>query len=122
MSPICQILIVDDDVDLLDLFGIALKRLQCQIIKAAGGKQALETLRNTTPNLILLDVAMPAVTGLDVLREVRSNPRFAQTKVVLLTAVPIMVDPTSASLVSRILIKPITPSALEANVREVMGE
>ncbi|MBE2194734.1 MAG: response regulator [Anaerolinea sp.] len=122
MSPICQILIVDDDVDLLDLFGIALKRLQCQIIKAAGGKQALETLKNTTPNLILLDVAMPAVTGLDVLREVRSNPRFAQTKVVLLTAVPIMVDPTSASLVSRILIKPITPSALEANVREVMGE
>ncbi|CAG1013695.1 Chemotaxis protein CheY [Anaerolineae bacterium] len=122
MSPICQILIVDDDVDLLDLFGIALKRLQCQIIKAAGGKQALETLKNTTPNLILLDVAMPAITGLDVLREVRSNPRFAQTKVVLLTAVPIMVDPTSASLVSRILIKPITPSALEANVREVMGE
>jgi len=122
VSPICQILIVDDDVDLLDLFGIALKRLQCQIIKAAGGKQALETLKNTTPNLILLDVAMPAVTGLDVLREVRSNPRFAQTKVVLLTAVPIMVDPTSASLVSRILIKPITPSALEANVREVMGE
>jgi len=116
------ILIVDDDSDLLELFGIALKRLNMPIIKASSGKQALELLNTETPRLILLDVAMPSVTGLDVLQKIRADSRFNETKVVMLTAVPNLIDQQSIGMVSRVLVKPIAPIALESNIREVLAE
>ena len=118
--PSCQVLLVDDERDLLDLFGMLLSRLPCQILKAAGGQEALKILEAETPSVILLDIAMPGITGLDVLRAVRSNPRFAQTRIIILTAVPIMVDQDDVKLADEMLTKPITMHALERVVRAAL--
>lgn len=116
-----QVLLVDDEQDLLDLFGMILSRLPCQLLKAAGGQEALDILAAETPTLIVLDIAMPGVTGLDVLRAVRGNPRFDRTEIVVLTAVPIMLDRADAQLVNTILTKPITMQALDKAVRAALG-
>ena len=116
-----QILLIDDEQDLLDLFGMILSRLPCQLLKAAGGQEALDILATETPTLIVLDVAMPGVTGLDVLRAVRGNPRFDRTGIMVLTAVPIMLDRADAQLVNTILTKPITMQALDKAVRAALG-
>ncbi|MCC7207062.1 MAG: response regulator [Anaerolineae bacterium] len=116
-----QVLLVDDEQDLLDLFGVILGRLPCQLLKAAGGQEALNILATETPTLIVLDIAMPGVTGLDVLRAVRSDPRFDRTRIVVLTAVPIMLDRADAQLVNTILTKPITMLALDKAVRAALG-
>jgi CheY-like chemotaxis protein len=119
--PSCQILLVDDEHDLLDLFGMLLNRLPCRILKAAGGQEALNILETETPGVILLDIAMPGITGLDVLRAVRSNPRFEATRIIVLTAVPVMVDQDDARLIDQMLTKPITMHALEKAVRAALG-
>lgn len=119
--PSCQVLLVDDEHDLLDLFGMLLNRLPCQILKAAGGQEALNILETETPDVILLDIAMPGVTGLDVLRAVRSNPRFEATRIIVLTAVPVMVEREDARLVDQMLTKPITMHTLEKAVRTALG-
>lgn len=115
-----QVLLVDDEQDLLDLFGVILSRLPCELLKAAGGEEALNILATETPSLIVLDIAMPGVTGLDVLRAVRSNPRFDKTRIVVLTAVPIMLDRADTQLVDAILTKPITMLALDQAVRAAL--
>jgi CheY-like chemotaxis protein len=119
--PPCQVLLVDDEHDLLDLFGMLLSRLPCQIMKAAGGQEALNILETETPGVILLDIAMPGITGLDVLHAVRSNPRFEDTRIIVLTAVPVMVDQDDARLVDQILTKPVTMLTLEKAVRAALG-
>lgn len=116
-----QVLLVDDEQDLLDLFGVILSRLPCELLKAAGGQDALNVLATCTPTLIVLDIAMPGVTGLDVLRFVRGDPRFDRTRIVVLTAVPIMLDHADTQLVNTILTKPITMSALDKAVRAALG-
>jgi CheY-like chemotaxis protein len=116
-----QVLLVDDEQDLLDLFGMILSRIPCQLLKAAGGQEALDILASETPTLIVLDIAMPGVTGLDVLRAVRGNARFDRTRIVVLTAVPIMLDNADAHMVNAVLTKPITMHALDKAVRGALG-
>jgi CheY-like chemotaxis protein len=116
-----QVLLVDDEQDLLDLFGMILGRLPCQLLKAAGGQEALDILATQTPTLIVLDIAMPGVTGLDVLRTIRGDPRFDRTGIIVLTAVPVMLDKADVQLVDSMLTKPITMHALDTAVRTALG-
>ena len=62
-----KILIVDDDVDLLDLTGYALRRDGFTVVQAVDGEQALQRWERERPDLVLLDVEMPALSGEHVL-------------------------------------------------------
>jgi CheY-like chemotaxis protein len=117
-----SILIVDDKVDLLELFSASLRRLPYTIIKAQSGEAALAILEEETPILIVLDVAMPHVSGIEVLRKTRANPRLASTKIMILTAVPARVESDDAALADKVIPKPITPRALEQAVVALLGE
>lgn len=116
-----QILIVDDELDLLDLFAMILNRRSFRLLKAPGGREALNILETETPTLILLDVAMPDITGLDVLHAIRGNPRFSTTKIIILTAVPVMVDKKDSEMADLVLAKPISPKVLEDNILNLIS-
>ncbi len=116
------ILIVDDKIDLLDLFSASLRRLPYTIIKAQSGEEALAILEEETPILIVLDVAMPHVSGIEVLHKIRTNPRLASAKIMILTAVPSRVANDDAALADRVVAKPITPRALEQAVIALIAE
>ena len=81
-----QILIVDDEPELLRLFESLIRRLDGHPLLAPGGEAALKILARETPDLMVLDLAMPNVSGVEVLRQVRQIPRLAHMKVVVLTA------------------------------------
>jgi CheY-like chemotaxis protein len=121
MSAEPSILIVDDKADLLDLFSASLRRLRYRVLTAEDAATALAILEQQTPVLILLDLAMPSVSGLDVLQHVRADPRFNATKIVIVTAIPSRMDQQSTSKVDRIIPKPVTPSALEQAVIDLIG-
>jgi two-component system alkaline phosphatase synthesis response regulator PhoP len=120
-SQPCSILLVDDEADLLTLFEIALVRLNCALYKAESGRRALEILSELIPTLIVLDLAMPEVSGIQVLEIIRSNPAYDQTKIVVLTAVPLMLERHHAFMVDMVLTKPVTPRSLESIIRNLLN-
>jgi len=81
-----QILIADDDEDVLELVAFRLERAGYEVTLARDGEQALAAARERQPALAVLDVMMPKLTGYDVTRELRADPRTADVPVILLTA------------------------------------
>ena len=78
------LLIVDDESAILDALRILLKNEGFDVLTAQGGKAGLEQLRNAAPDIVLTDVRMPLVTGLDILTAVRQQD--PETPVILMTA------------------------------------
>lgn len=81
-----KILVVDDEKDLVDIVAFNLRREQYDVLTAGDGEKALEVAKRETPDLVLLDLMMPGVGGLEVCRRLRSEPRTARTPVIMLTA------------------------------------
>ncbi len=80
------ILVVDDYADALDATSRILGREGYQVAQATDGTTALQLVRELRPQLVLLDVGLPDLSGLEVLRRIRSEPALAGTSVVLLSS------------------------------------
>lgn len=81
------VLLADDDAEIRMLVRRALASIECDLIEAEDGEQALEQLIIEGPDLVVLDVMMPTLTGWEICKYVRSKPQLADTKVLMLTAV-----------------------------------
>jgi two-component system cell cycle response regulator DivK len=81
-----QILIVEDKPASRELLRTVLERQGYGVAEAEDGEDALVKLREYVPDLVLLDLQMPARNGYDVLKEMRKDPRLAQVPVVAITA------------------------------------
>ena len=80
------VLIADDDASMRLLVSTTLADDSLELLEAQDGLQALALARKKRPHLILLDVAMPGLTGLEVCRALRADPPTARVPVVMLTA------------------------------------
>jgi DNA-binding response OmpR family regulator len=80
-----RILIVDDEPDAVELLQEFLTGKGYEVLTASGGEEALRKVKEERPHLILLDVRMPGMSGLDVLRQVRQFDR--EVGVIMVTAV-----------------------------------
>ena len=81
-----HILVVDDDADVRDMLTRFLKRRGYVVDQAADGEEALRSLRNRDPDLMLLDIYLPKKTGLEVLREMKDAGLRVRT--IALSAMP----------------------------------
>ncbi len=79
-------LVVDDDPDIRSLITVILRRAGHDVIAAGDGAEALRTADARRPDVILLDVMMPSMSGLEVCRRLRQHQDLASTPIVLLTA------------------------------------
>lgn len=82
----CRILLVDDDESLLRGLKLALVHEGYCVSTASGGVAALELMSKMHPHLVVLDVMMPGMDGMEVLRHIRANPATQDTAVMMLTA------------------------------------
>jgi two-component system, OmpR family, phosphate regulon response regulator PhoB len=80
------VLVVDDERDLLSLLDFNLRAAGLETLLATTGEQALSHLRRRIPDLVLLDVMLPDVSGTEVCRQIKSDPRTRHVPVVMLTA------------------------------------
>jgi two-component system alkaline phosphatase synthesis response regulator PhoP len=113
------ILVVDDDLDLLDVVRSALEREGFAVDDARDGETALTKIADDAPELVVLDLGLPKVRGLDVLRRVRAD-----------NAVPVIVLSGRSDEADRIVglelgaddyvVKPFSPRELVARVRSVL--
>ena len=81
-----DVVVADDDDDIRDLVELKLTQSGYQVRACANGVDALEEIRRDPPQLAVLDVMMPGLSGIDVLREIRSDDALREVRVVLLTA------------------------------------
>jgi two-component system phosphate regulon response regulator PhoB len=80
------VLVVDDEIGALTLIGIMLERGGFDVVKAKDARNALAALDDTTPSLIILDVMMPGMSGIDLCAEIRKRPETTETPVLILSA------------------------------------
>lgn len=83
-----RILIVEDDESLIMMLEIALRPLQHEVIRCPNGAEALPMMHAHRPDLVLLDLMMPAAAGNTVLSAIRSDNDLKQTPVIVLSAHP----------------------------------
>ena len=77
----------DDDVEIRMILNRTVRALDCDVMQAEDGEQALELIIENQPDLVILDVMMPNISGWEVCKYIRSNPRLEKTPVVMLTAI-----------------------------------
>ena len=118
------LLIADDEPAILDLVRFTLEDPQVRIVEASDGATALELAQQLRPDVALLDVKMPRLSGLDVCRRLRDLPECAHTRVVLLTAAAQAEDRRRglAAGADHYLTKPFSPLALLTLVRSLVPE
>ena len=80
------VLLVDDERDLLSLLDFNLRAAGFETLLATTGEQALAHLRRRVPDLVLLDVMLPDISGTEICRQLKGNPRTKHVPVVMLTA------------------------------------
>jgi two-component system phosphate regulon response regulator PhoB len=85
-SPTKRILLVEDDDGLANVYVTRLEAEGFNVQRVANGEDALATALSYKPNLVLLDVMMPKVSGFDVLDILRNTPETANLKIIMLTA------------------------------------
>jgi two-component system alkaline phosphatase synthesis response regulator PhoP len=81
------ILIVDDDPDVLENILIVLDTQPYRLATARDGKKCMEMIEQEVPDLLILDLLMPRMDGWGVIREMRSEPRYANLPIMVLTTV-----------------------------------
>lgn len=81
-----RILVVDDNTQNLELIVAYLDGLECKVLTAVDGIEALEKIQDDQPDLILLDVMMPRMSGFEVCRKLKADPNTRDIPVLMVTA------------------------------------
>lgn len=116
------ILIIDDDIDTLKLVGIMLERKGFRILASTSGDKGLDLAEKEMPDLILLDVMIPDISGIEIAQKIRDNPATATIPIIMFTArsqVDDKVEGLEAGADAYIT-KPARPRELFAQVNSIL--
>ncbi|MGJ1462513.1 response regulator transcription factor [Sphingobacterium siyangense] len=117
-----KILIVDDEKDILDLIAFNLNREGYQVSTAQNGEEAINVAKQVNPDLIILDVMMPKMDGIEACRIMRAMPEFKSTFMVFLTARSEEYSEIAGFHVGAddYIAKPIKPRALMSRINAIL--
>lgn len=117
-----HILVVDDEPDILELVRYNLVKEGFKVTTADSGEACLELVAKTLPDLVLLDLMLPGIDGLEVTKTLRANPKTAKLPVVMLTAKGEEEDVVAGLELGAddYIPKPFSPKVLGARVKSVL--
>jgi CheY-like chemotaxis protein len=107
-----RVLVIDDEQAVRSLVALSIEGPDCQVAAFASGMDALKALTGESPDLILLDVGLPGMSGDEVLRRLRADARTATVPVVMLTGL----EPPEGAKPDGLVLKPFTPASLRASL------
>jgi two-component system response regulator MtrA len=120
---VARILVADDDVDIRELVEFKLSTMGHDIVAVGDGAAAIDACMAEKPDLAVLDVMMPGVSGLDAIRAIRAEPALADLPVILLTARAQESDVETGfdSGADDYITKPFSPRELASRVQALLA-
>lgn len=119
-----RVVIADDDPDIRRLVEMTVTNAGCDVTVASDGEEALERVRESKPDLVILDVLMPRMDGWEVARALKSDPATAEVPVMFLTSRGQEHDVLEGfdSGAVDYMVKPFSPRELQVRVRAVLAK
>jgi len=116
------VLVVDDNEQNLELILAYLEDVDCRTISATSGIEALDIVRKKLPDLVLLDVMMPKISGFEVCRRMKNDPQTADIPIIMVTALNELADIEKAinSGTDDFLSKPVNKWELITRVKTML--
>lgn len=118
------VIYVEDDLEMIDLVAMILGRHGFEVKGAHGGRQGLDMIMASPPDLILLDLMMPDVEGWEVYQQIKANEATRSIPVIVITARAQPIDRVLGIHIARVqeyICKPFRPQELLESVDRVMG-
>jgi DNA-binding response OmpR family regulator len=118
-----KILIADDDLEILSLVRRHLKKMDVEVVEASDGEEALRTAKEEKPDLVILDVMMPGMSGWEVCRAIREDASLEHTAVIMLTGIGERLNEMTSPLYGAddYLDKPFDFGELDDKIRDVLA-
>jgi len=117
------IMTADDSASIRQMVSFTLKQAGYQVIEAVDGKDALAKLNGTSVHMLLTDLNMPNMDGLELIRNVRANPAYKFIPIVMLTTESQVEKKQEGKMAGATgwIVKPFKPEQLLAVVKKVLG-
>ncbi|MDQ3167644.1 MAG: response regulator [Chloroflexota bacterium] len=118
-----RIVVADDEADIRRLIAFTLRRRGFEVAEVGAGDMALNLIRARLPDLVVLDMMMPGLTGQEVACALRADPTTAMIPIIMLSAKGQLAEVRQgiAAGANAYLVKPFSPSGLAAKVEELLG-
>ena len=118
-----SVVLAEDDIDIRDLVQIVLEGLDLSVTAVGNGAEALDACRAQKPRILLLDITMPVMNGLEVTKEVREDPDLADIPIILMTARAQASDVQAGmeAGADTYIIKPFGPIELREHVENLLN-
>lgn len=122
ITPKAHILVVDDEEDIVELLTYNLTREGYRVSSLNSGEAVVKFVEKSKPNLVLLDLMLPGMDGIEVCKKLRANAITADTKIIMLTAKGEDIDVVTGLEVGAddYIAKPFSPKVLVARVRNLL--
>lgn len=117
------IIYIEDDLEMIDLVSLILKPRGFDVKGAHGGRRGLDTIRQSPPDLILLDLMMPDMDGWEVFKQLKSDPLTQNIPVIVITAKAQNIDKVLGLHIAKVedyISKPFRPQELIESVEKVL--
>jgi len=117
------ILIVEDDINQQQIYTIALQRAGYSVVARAEASSGLRWLGEILPDLIVLDVMLPGMSGIEMLHEIRNNPHGADVPIIIASASgELSAEVLRTYAIAAYLPKPLLPSELVRAIKAILPE
>ena len=119
-----KILIVDDEEELLTALGIRLELMNFQVVKAGTARETFGKISSEKPDLIVLDIHLPGINGIEICDVLKKDPETAQTPIIFLTASSDRLTEMRALEAGgfSFLTKPLDPVLFQAKIKEAFAK
>ncbi len=120
-----KIVYIEDEQDMIDLVRLILGRKGYEVTGANGGREGLDLIKTTSPNLILLDLMMPDMDGWEVYQQLKANEQTRTIPVIIITAKAQNIDKVLGIHIAKVddyIAKPFTPGQLIESVEQILGK
>ncbi len=117
-----RILIVEDNMLVQEVYASALQSLGCEVITADDGNEALALAEEEEPDLIIMDIMLPGVSGLDLVKTMKNDPGLKDTPIIVVTTMAMAADQEKikAAGADAYLPKPIQVDEFTDAVRKIL--
>ena len=114
-------LLVEDEYFTRDVLSLTLRRANFEVEVAENGQSALDYLKTHIPDIVLVDLHMPIISGYEVINSIRSDDRLQNTMIVIITANPSAIRSPEAQIADVFMTKPLDVKSLISTIEELVS-